>query len=157
MGLVTTELILTDRRLLGRTGSYRKRKLNIPHKEIEVAIAQRGLLGMMFNYGTVTVGSRDGKKFKFRGIARPHDIEREIDRAAEIAILGRELPHEDRYKVIISKKPIPMLDSKLLAPQEAAAKSPPLASSPPSAIEEKPPEKIPDKKIAVTHKDPNHW
>ena len=94
-GLLSTELALTDKRLIGRVGIFNKRILNLPHKQIETVVTQRGMLGMLFNYGTLIITASGGIRMRFHGIARPKELEQEIDSAIEIAVLGRALPRDD--------------------------------------------------------------
>jgi hypothetical protein len=117
ISLATTELALTDKRVLGRVGLFRRRKLNVPLKNIEVAVAQRGLVGLLCNYGTVTISSKDGNRIKFRGIARPHAMTQQIDKALEAIMMGKDLSVD----TVEIRKPVPVLEAPAVKTPEAQA------------------------------------
>jgi|GEM_PF-6850180 len=145
-GLASTELALTNKRIIGRVGMFRRRKLSLPHRAIELVKSQRGLLGMMFNYGTLIILGRDGTRIKFRGIAHPLDMELQCNEAAEIATLGRSLS-----KSILEMPASPRMETRLPVLETKAAPAKPPAPSP---VLQAPPE------VPMTikkHKDPNAW
>jgi len=90
-GLVTTELALTDKRVIGKTGLIRRKYVDLPYAAIAVARAQRGLFGILFDYGALTIVGNDGSRVKFLGLAEPLDIQIQIEEAVEMAVLGRKL------------------------------------------------------------------
>ena len=116
VGLVTTELALTNKRILGRVGMFRRKKIVLSHKDIELVVAQRGLIGLLFNYGAVTISGKSGVRVKFRGISKPHDMEQRIDKSTEIAVLGRALPNLDKAMSnensvpAVQPKPVPVFE-----------------------------------------------
>lgn len=162
-GLASTELAITNKRIIGRIGMFRHRKLSLPHKAIEIVKTQRGLLGRMFNYGSLIVTGRDGTRIRFHGIANPMDMELQCNEAAEISILGRSLS-----KTILSMQDVPR-------PSPVVTKDGPRLETPLPVIE-KAPEKMPVSQSAAAvkrshvlqeeaeapapirqHKDPNVW
>jgi len=86
--LSTTELILTDKRLLGKVGMQR---IALPYADIGVVRSRQGLLGKLFDYGRVVIVGNDGKRTVFRGIVEPLDVRLQIEEAIEMAVLGRNL------------------------------------------------------------------
>jgi len=90
-GLATTKLALTNKRVLGKTGLLRQKTLAIAYTDVETAHVQRGLLGTLFDYGSVTIVTKDGSRVKFRGIAEPLDVQMQIEEEAEMVTLGRKL------------------------------------------------------------------
>ena len=109
--LASTQLALTNQRLLGKTGTFRHKKIDLLHKDIEVVVTSRGLLGLVFGYGTVTITGKGGIKAIFYGIKKPKIFCLEVEKASEIAVLGRILPREDS-PVVIPKKPIQSIEIK---------------------------------------------
>jgi hypothetical protein len=91
MRLARTELAITDRRIIGATGATKRATLALPFKEIESVTVRRGLLGWMFDYGSVVITARDGRQVIFRCILWPLVFQQEADEAIEVAVLGRKL------------------------------------------------------------------
>jgi hypothetical protein len=151
-GLASTRLALTNKRVIGQTGMFRRRKLRLELREVESVHAVRGMLGLLFNYGSVTI-SGNGSRMTFRGMANPKEMEMMFEEAIEVATLGRSLNRVD--------KPGP---SALAAPaREPAPISPQKAEAPPfpppqgaEPVVEGPPAShsvTPDAK----YKDPDAW
>jgi Bacterial PH domain len=88
MRLARTELALTDKRVIGKSGS---KTLNLAHTEIESITVRRGLLGWLLDYGTVVITAKDGACVKFTGIVWPLVFQQEVDEAIEVATLGYKL------------------------------------------------------------------
>ncbi len=112
--LATTELALTNKRLLGSIGLLRRRTIEAQHKNIEMVKTSRSLFGKLFNYGTITVSTSNGIRVKFPGIASPMDMVEKCNDAIEIAILGHSLGRRKPDEAPIGKpiakpivKPIP--------------------------------------------------
>lgn len=91
IGLLTGVLALTDRRVLGRVGLFRRRLLAVRHAQVELVRVQQGLIGTLFDYGSVTIITKDNRRFTMRGVVSPRETQREIDEAVELAVLGRKL------------------------------------------------------------------
>jgi hypothetical protein len=89
--LSRTELVLTDRRIIGKAGSAKSTTIALPFKQIESVTVRRGLLGWMFDYGSVVVTAKDGTSVMFRGVVWPLVFQQEADEAIEVAVLGRKL------------------------------------------------------------------
>ena len=60
LGTWITELVLTNRRMIGKTGVLNTRSLDAPLDKIQNVAAEQKLLGKIFNYGTVTVHTAAG-------------------------------------------------------------------------------------------------
>lgn len=101
--LLTLELALTDKRLIGTTGAF-GRKLALPFKRIISVRVSQGLLGKCFGYGTIIITSRNGEKYTFKGISSPNYLHEEAEAAIEIAVLGRRLSDWDRDEPPASPK-----------------------------------------------------
>lgn len=89
--LLRTRLALTDKRVIGETGFFNHKHLALEYAQVELVRMQQGVLGKLFNYGSVTIIGKDGGKVKFPGIAWPLDVQMQIEEANEMAVLGRKL------------------------------------------------------------------
>ncbi len=89
--LVTTELGLTDRRVLGKAGMFMRRTIALPHAMVASVRVQQNMLGRLFGYGRVTIVGKNGDKALFKGIKRPTLLKEHIYAATEMAVLGRTL------------------------------------------------------------------
>lgn len=56
----TTELSLTNRRIVGKTGFFKTKTLDFPIKKINSIYVEQKLFGKIFNYSTVNVSSASG-------------------------------------------------------------------------------------------------
>ena len=87
--LASTELALTDKRVIGKVGMGKR--MDLAYSAVESVRVKRGLLGMLFDYGDIIITGNDGRKTKFRGICEPLDLQIQIDEGIEMAVLGRKL------------------------------------------------------------------
>lgn len=94
--LASTELALTNRRLIGKRGLFFRQAIALPHKQVESVRVRQGGLGRLFDYGSVVVRSKEGRKLTFRGIAYPLELQQVVEEAVEVAILGKTLSHFTR-------------------------------------------------------------
>lgn len=134
--LLSTELALTEKRVVGKVGMFRRRHITWPHGKVDIVRVQKGLLGGLFNFGTVTFLSRDGGKVKFYGISRPLELQRRAEEFIEIALLGRVLPRDDKDLPPLPPLPqvtkvVPRIEEKPAAP--ATKSDAPAAASPAAA------------------------
>ena len=90
-GLASTELALTEKRVIGKTGLIRRKKISLYYKDIEIARVSQGILGRLFDYGSLTISGKDGSRITFKGIAWPLDLQQQIEEAVEVAVLGHKL------------------------------------------------------------------
>jgi len=86
--LATTELALTDKRVIGKTGRH---TVALPYKDISVISVRQGLFGRLFDVGAVVISGKDGSSVKFKSIVWPLVFQQEANDAIEIAILGKKL------------------------------------------------------------------
>lgn len=120
--LASGKLVITDKRIVGKVGAFRPlagtfgifrpQRIAFAHKELETAVVNRDLLGMVFNYGTLTVSGSNSGKIRFYGIKNPKDVRTELEKAAEIAVLGHVLPRDD--------DPLPPLQKRTPSPSATA-------------------------------------
>ncbi len=89
--LARTELALTDRRIMGSTGVGGRKTIALLFKDIESVGVRRGLMGWMFDYGSIIVRGKNGTETHFKGIKWPLVFQQEADEAIERAVLGYTL------------------------------------------------------------------
>jgi uncharacterized OB-fold protein len=68
---LTTECVLTDRRVLAKTGLISRESLELLLSKVEGLQVQQSILGRVFNFGTVVISGTGGSTSPFSGIARP--------------------------------------------------------------------------------------
>lgn len=129
----STELVLTDRRVIGKHGVIARHSIAVPYKELERISVSRGVLGRLLGFGMVTVVGRDGRKVKFKGIARPRELQAKADEFIEMAVLGRRLPRFEEVAEVAppsAPPPAPRMEEVVSPPSEPARKTPILPKKP---------------------------
>jgi len=93
---VCTEFGVTNKRLILKRGVLRAVVAEIPIDRVESICCIKGLLGMIFNYGTICVSGIGGTMHIFRMIGRPYAIRRKIANVIEknktIKVVHGEMP-----------------------------------------------------------------
>ena len=77
---LTSELVVTDRRLLIKVGWIRRRTVEMFVSKIESIGVDQGILGRIMNAGTVTVRGTGGSAEPFQTIARPIEFRNCVQR-----------------------------------------------------------------------------
>ena len=67
----TSELVITDRRVIIKVGFIRRHTFEMFISKIESVAVFQGMLGRMFNYGTVEIRGTGGSAESFATIAAP--------------------------------------------------------------------------------------
>ena len=67
----SSELVVTDRRILIQSGVLRRQTLEMFVARVESIAVEQGFLGRMLDYGTVTIRGTGGFEEPFAEIARP--------------------------------------------------------------------------------------
>ena len=147
--LATTELALTNKRIIGRV---RKQRLTVPFADIETVRVRRSLPGMIFNYGSITIIG-NGVRVRFPGITKPAQMKSLIDDAVEKALFG-DLPYKETATPIPSqpqtKAPLPSTK-----PTAEALNLPPAPKLETENVFA--PKKSENYKLDASYKDPNTW
>jgi uncharacterized membrane protein YdbT with pleckstrin-like domain len=78
-----TECVLTDKRVLGKTGFISRDSLELLLAKVEGIHVKQGILGRIFDYGTVIVSGTGGSKTPFSGIARPLNFRTQVNKQIE--------------------------------------------------------------------------
>ena len=71
LAYASSELVITDRRVLIKTGIVRRLSMEMFIAKIESIAVDQGAIGRMFDYGTVTVRGTGGFEEPFEAIANP--------------------------------------------------------------------------------------
>ena len=82
---ITTEFAVTDRRVIAKTGGLRQNAVELQLKQIESVRVKQGILGRIFNYGSIIVTGSGGTSGKFPVISRPMELRKQFN--AQIAEL----------------------------------------------------------------------
>jgi hypothetical protein len=96
--LFTTDLALTNKRVVGKRGLFLKSNVDVPYSEVVGVKVKRGLLGSLFNYGSLIIQAKNGRRTIFYGIAEPDDIQLQIQELSETAVLGYTLAQYTQEK-----------------------------------------------------------
>jgi uncharacterized membrane protein YdbT with pleckstrin-like domain len=88
LAYVSSELVITNVRVLIKTGIIRRQTLEMFISKIEsIAIDQR-FLGRVFDYGTVIVRGTGGFEERFEAIARPVEFRNWVQRMQKGAVVA---------------------------------------------------------------------
>lgn len=71
VGVKTSELVITDRRVLIKVGFVRRHTFEMFISKIESVAVYQGMMGRIFNYGTVEIRGTGGSAESFATIAAP--------------------------------------------------------------------------------------
>ena len=93
---ICVEYGVTNKRLMIKRGVLRVVATEIPIDKIESISCIQGLLGMLFNYGTLCVSGIGGSMPAFRMVGRPYALRRKIAKIIEknkaITVIHGDLP-----------------------------------------------------------------
>jgi uncharacterized membrane protein YdbT with pleckstrin-like domain len=80
--MLTTVLAVTDRRVLGRSGIFRRWYLDLSLTDIQNVEIKQNIFGRLFRAGTLTITGKNGTRFSFKGIADPVMMKSKLDQVA---------------------------------------------------------------------------
>jgi uncharacterized membrane protein YdbT with pleckstrin-like domain len=83
VSLQTSEIGVTDKRLLLRVGFPLRRKYDISLEKIQIVDIYQPSLGKFLNFGKIIIQSAGGKRYAFRMISSPIDLRDEIARQVD--------------------------------------------------------------------------
>jgi uncharacterized membrane protein YdbT with pleckstrin-like domain len=73
---ISTELAVTNRRLIVKLDLVGRRTMELGHDKVEGVSVQQGVLGRVFGFGTLVVSGAGGGRASIRRVRRPHDFRR---------------------------------------------------------------------------------
>jgi uncharacterized membrane protein YdbT with pleckstrin-like domain len=81
----TTELVLTDRRIIMKRGFVSRDTVEMNLNKVESLHVNQGLLGRFLDYGDVTVVGTGSSLEPLRGIARPIELRKKLGEVVQVA------------------------------------------------------------------------
>jgi len=76
INVVTTELAVTNKKIIGKTGWLRRISLDIPLNKLESINIDQSFIGRILNYGTIIIRGTGGTSVKIPYIKDPLDFRR---------------------------------------------------------------------------------
>lgn len=80
LAFASSELVVTDKRVLIKTGFVQRHTLEMFVSKIESVGVEQGFLGRFFDYGTVTIRGTGGSAEPFEAIAHPLEFRNAVQR-----------------------------------------------------------------------------
>lgn len=77
-----SSVLVTDRRILKKTGILSARTESIAYSQMEAKDIEQSFWGRVFGFGDIVVYGSGGKNFVFRNLTDPGTVSRAIGRAA---------------------------------------------------------------------------
>jgi uncharacterized membrane protein YdbT with pleckstrin-like domain len=71
---ISTELAVTDKRVIAKFGFIRRQTTELLHSKVEGLTVNQGILGRVLNFGTVVVNGTGSGRTPIRGISAPLDF-----------------------------------------------------------------------------------
>ena len=84
----TTELVLTDRRVIAKRGFISRDTVEMNLAKVESLHVNQGLLGRLFNFGDVSVVGTGSSLEPLRGISGPLELRRKLGEIAASPTVG---------------------------------------------------------------------
>ncbi|MDR2625990.1 MAG: PH domain-containing protein [Zoogloeaceae bacterium] len=78
INVLTTELAVTNKKMIGKTGFIRRVSIDIPLTKLESINVDQGIIGRIFNFGSVAVRGIGGNSVGIPYISAPLDFRRVI-------------------------------------------------------------------------------
>lgn len=83
--LMSQELALTNRRLIGKGGIIGRHTVEINLNKVESVQVQQGPLGLILNYGTVVVTGTGGTKEEMHNVSNPVAFRKKFQEVQQVA------------------------------------------------------------------------
>jgi uncharacterized membrane protein YdbT with pleckstrin-like domain len=87
---LTTEFAVTDQRVIAKAGGLRQNSIELRLSQIESVSVAQGILGRVFNYGSIIVTGSGGTKGKFPMIQSPMDLRKQVNSQIAQAATGNK-------------------------------------------------------------------
>ncbi len=85
----TTELVLTDRRIIAKRGFVSRETVEMNLSKVESLHVSQGLMGRMLDYGDVSVVGTGASLEPLRGVSRPLELRRKLGELADFPVLQK--------------------------------------------------------------------
>jgi uncharacterized membrane protein YdbT with pleckstrin-like domain len=73
----STELAITNKRVIAKFGFIRRSTVELLHKNVESFHVEQGIIGRILNFGTVVINGTGGVRTPIPGIAAPLEFRRQ--------------------------------------------------------------------------------
>jgi uncharacterized membrane protein YdbT with pleckstrin-like domain len=80
---IATEMAVTNKRILIKTGLFSRRTVELLLSKVESIGVEEGVLGRMLGYGSVVVRGTGGTPEPFKNIAHPLEFRRQVQQQVE--------------------------------------------------------------------------
>ena len=77
--VLTTELALTNRRIIAKSGLIRRNTIELKTNRVESLEVNQGILGRIFNFGSIVVKGVGGSHAPIPYIARPMEFRQQVN------------------------------------------------------------------------------
>ena len=77
--VITTELALTNRRIIAKSGLIRRNTIELKVNRVESLGVDQGVLGRIFNFGSITVKGVGGSNAPIPYISRPLEFRQQVN------------------------------------------------------------------------------
>ena len=77
--VLTTELALTNRRIIAKSGLIRRNTIELKVNRVESLGVSQGVLGRIFNFGSIVVKGTGGSHAPIPYIARPMEFRQQVN------------------------------------------------------------------------------
>lgn len=88
----TTELAVTNKRVIAKTGLIRRNTIEMFLSKVESVHVEQSVLGRIFDFGTVMISGTGVHNAPFRGISQPLLFRKEFMTAADLAAVSSSQP-----------------------------------------------------------------
>jgi uncharacterized membrane protein YdbT with pleckstrin-like domain len=75
---ISTELAITNKRLIAKVGFISRKTIEINLSKIESLSVEQGIFGRIFNYGTIIVSGSGASHAPISGISNPIDFRKHV-------------------------------------------------------------------------------
>ncbi len=83
----TTELVLTDRRIIAKRGIMGRETVEMNLSKVESLHVSQGIMGRMLDYGDVAVVGTGSSLEPLRGVSHPLELRRKLGELADLPVL----------------------------------------------------------------------
>jgi len=81
----STELAVTNKRIIVKTGFIQRNTIEMFHEKVESIHIDQGVLGRIFDFGSITVSGTGGDKSPVNNVARPLEFRKAFMTAVDAA------------------------------------------------------------------------
>src|SRR5450830_1457170 len=78
INIVTTELAVTNKKIIGKTGFIRRESIDMPLSKLESVTVDQGIVGRIFGYGRVSIRGIGGNRVSIPYIKNPMEFRRTV-------------------------------------------------------------------------------